>query len=261
MADVLWKAKSFFNYYINRKNEHSLHSPFVFDLYNYLKTDGDFSEFKLINEIRRSQLNSDKIIPVNDLGAGSRVNSNSETIKLSEVTQNAAIPEKFGKLLFKLIKKFQPQNIIELGTSTGISTLYLALATNSPVFTIEGNSAQVEIAENNFNKANCNNVTIIKGEFSEQLPNILNKLSKLDFAFIDGNHRFGSTLYYFKLLKSKVHEKTILVFDDIHWSEEMEQAWNEIIKDKDVIVSIDFFRLGIVFLKKELSKQHYVLKM
>lgn len=260
MVDVLRRSKRWINYFIKRKDEYDLHSPFVFELYNYLKSADDNVEFNLINRIRKYQLKSNEIIRGNDLGAGSKINNNSKNLKLSNVTLNAAISEKYGRLLFKLIKNFQPSNIIELGTSTGISTLYLALASPAHVYTIEGNPGLVNIAKNNFQKANCNNISVFTGEFSEQLPNIINKIDKVDFAFIDGNHRLEPTLNYFNLIKENSHEMTILVFDDIHWSEEMEQAWQEIIKDKGVTKSIDFFRLGIVFFRKEISKQHFVLK-
>lgn len=257
--EILSKSKSWIQYFINRKDEYSLHSPFVFDLYNYLKGNKYYYAFDTINKIRKEQSGNNQLISIYDLGAGSQIYSNNK-IKLSSITYTASIPHKYGCILFKLVNKFSPENIVELGTGTGISTLYLALASPANVFTIEGNPALAEIAKTNFEKAGCKNITAITGNFSEQLPLLLSKLNKVDFAFIDGNHRYEPTIEYFNLIKEKSHENTIMVFDDIHWSKEMEQAWQKIISDKHVIVSMDFFRLGIVFFRKELSKEHYVLK-
>jgi predicted O-methyltransferase YrrM len=257
-VDVLSKSKSWIQYLINRKDEYSLHSPFAFELYNYLKENNHSYTFDIINKIRNGQAGNNQLISVYDLGAGSQFNSNNK-IKLSSITSTASIPHKYGCILFKLVNKFSPENIVELGTGTGISTLYLALASPANVFTIEGNPALTEIAKTNFERAGCRNITAITGNFTDQLPLLFSKLNKVDFAFIDGNHRYEPTIEYFNLIKEKSHENTIMVFDDIHWSKEMEQAWQKIISDKDVTVSMDFFRFGIVFFKKELSKEHYIL--
>jgi hypothetical protein len=40
----------------------------------------------------------------------------------------------------------------------------------------------------------------------------------------------------------------------------MQKAWNEITEYEGVTVSIDLFRIGIVFLKKELSKQKFIIR-
>src|SRR5690606_10862429 len=134
----------------------------------YLKNDFQSDAFDLIEEIRNKQLNNKKTIPAFDLGAGSQINSG-DKLKLSDITASASVPSKYGKILFKLIRRFSPNTILEIGTSTGISTLYMTLASTAKVVTIEGNPALVEIAKETFNKLNCKNITPLAGEFSEQL--------------------------------------------------------------------------------------------
>jgi predicted O-methyltransferase YrrM len=187
-VDIISKSKSWIRHFINGKDEYSLHSPFAFELYNYLKENNHYYTFDIINKIRNGQAGNNQLISVYDLGAGSQINSNNK-VKLSSITSTASIPHKYGCILFKLINKFQPETILELGTGTGISTLYLALASPANIFTIEGNPALTEIAKTNFEKAGSKNITAITGNFSEQLPLQLNKINKVDFAFIDGNHR------------------------------------------------------------------------
>ena len=258
MISLSWKVKTYFNYLINRKDEYSLHSPFAFELYNYLKKDYSDKNLELINSIRNAQLQNKTAIDVYDLGAGSQTITSH---KVSEITTYAAIPSKYGKLLYRLVQKFKPETVLELGTSTGISTLYLALANDSRVVSIEGNKSISSVAKDNFIKAGCTNIEILTGEFSSQLPVAINKLQKIDFAFIDGNHQYQPTIDYFNLIKNNSEENSIFIFDDIYWSQGMTQAWEKIKVDKVVKVSMDFYRLGIVFLKKELKKQHYILKI
>ena len=58
-----------------------------------------------------------------------------------------------------------------------------------------------------------------------------------------------------------IEESTILVFDDIYWSRDMTQAWETILKDSRVIVSIDCFNLGFIFFRKEQPKQHFRIRL
>ena len=248
-------------YLLRAKDEHSLHSPFLFDLHeNVIEPSAEYYKFKEIEAIRSEMVLSSKTIEVTDFGAGSRV-SKSNKRKVSSIAKHAVKQEKFGKLLFRLVNHFKPQIILELGTSLGITTSYLA-ATNSQqqVITFEGCPNISSIAKNNFGKLGLKNVKQVLGNFNETLPLELAQLDDLDFVYIDGNHRKEPTLSYFKQLLEKSHNDTILVFDDIHWSSGMEAAWNEIKANKQVSVTIDLFYLGIVFLRKEQTKQDFVLK-
>ena len=102
------------------------------------------------------------------------------------------------------------------------------------------------------------NISLIEGNFDEQLPKWLVYHKKVDFAFIDGNHLYKPTVAYFEALLEVVEDHSILVFDDIHWSEEMEQAWSEISGHKAVTLSIDLFFIGIVFFRKEFAQKQQV---
>jgi predicted O-methyltransferase YrrM len=86
-------------------------------------------------------------------------------------------------------------------------------------------------------------------------------MSRIDLAFIDGNHRKEPTLRYFETILPKTHEGSCIVFDDIHWSSEMEEAWELIRKDERVKLSIDLFFIGIVFFRTEFrEKQHFSIR-
>ena len=151
---------------------------------------------------------------------------------------------------------------MELGTSLGITTAYLAAANaNGKVFTIEGAPAIAKLARKNFDRLNLYNTKLIEGGFDSALPELLDTIKRVDFAFVDGNHRMEPTLRYFQLLLQYADEKTILVFDDIHWSEEMEAAWRQIQQHPAVTCTVDLFFLGLVFLRKDFkTKQDFTIR-
>ncbi len=96
---------------------------------------------------------------------------------------------------------------------------------------------------------------MLKGNFDKTLPLILSDAGglankEIDLAFIDGNHRLMPTLHYFDLIKPRISMDGLIIFDDIHWSREMEMAWNKIKADPKVTLSIDLFFLGIVFFRE-----------
>ncbi|MEE2953653.1 MAG: class I SAM-dependent methyltransferase [Bacteroidota bacterium] len=218
------------------------------------------TDFIKIAKLRNQLLKSEKEIQINDFGAGSNIN-HSDKRKIKDIVRNSAKNQKFGQLLYKIAQLYKPSIILELGTSLGISTCYLASGNKeSNVITLEGCSNTAQIAKNNFEEINQENIEIILGDFSDTLEKKLNKIKSVDLVFIDGNHKEKSTISYFKTILKYSHEETIFIFDDIHWSEGMEKAWQYIKKHKKVSCSIDLFFLGIIFLDKEFKKTHSVVR-
>ena len=239
-----------------------VHSPFLYNLINaVLENKYLYYAMDDIWELRQ-ELSADKtIIEVSDFGAGSQTLKSNKR-KLCDIVKNSAINEKFGEILFRFIVYFRPKNIIELGTSLGLGTLYLALPdSRSKVYTIEGCPETAEIAKDNFELLEVKNIFQHIGNFDTILPEILQKIESCDFVFFDGNHTEEATLRYFYMCLPKVNEKTVFIFDDINWSSGMKQAWNTIIQNPKKTMSIDIFRFGIVFFNKDLSKQNFIVKI
>jgi predicted O-methyltransferase YrrM len=212
---------------------------------------------KVIDDIRKAYYQNFTSIPMN----ASFRKDNLPPSTISKVTQNSAIGRKHGELLFRLVCEFHPRTLIELGTSLGISTLYLATPNSqSKVFTIEGNAKHLAIAQNRFKISGLKNIVAIEGTFDEKLPQVLDQISQLDFVYIDGNHQQQATIDYFNQCLTKSHNHTVMAFHDIHWSKGMEAAWKHICNHPRVTVSIDTFHLGLVFLRKECLKQHFVVR-
>lgn len=213
-------------------------------------------------EAMRTELRRDeRTLKVMDMGAGSAF-TDSESRTVASVARNAAKPKKYGQLLSRMIERFQPQTVLELGTSLGISTAYMATAAAAKkVYTVEGARAIADVAKENFKRLGLTNVTLLCGDFDEILPSFLEENPSPDFVFIDGNHRREPTLSYFKQLMEHRSEHAIYVFDDIHWSKEMEEAWECIKNDRNVLLSVDLFFFGIVFFDPSFRvKQHFQIR-
>jgi predicted O-methyltransferase YrrM len=218
-----------------------------------------FYFFDDIKKIRLNLLQNNSTITVEDFGAGSK-KAMVPVRKISSIAKTASIPEKYGQLFSRIVDHFQCTSTIELGTCLGLSTSYLAAANSkAKVVTLEGDKQLVQLAEKNLEQLHLENVEIITGDFSETLPIALNKLTTIDLAFIDGNHSYKSTMDYFYQMVSHVTNNSILIFDDIHWSPGMQQAWKEICNHPKITVTIDLYRLGIVFFRKEQAKENFIL--
>ena len=254
--------KQFLIYKWKAKSAHGIHSPFVYDfIETVLKDQRQFYAFDEIKKIR-TQLNNDQtILHVEDFGAGSLHGSTSNRI-VKDIARNAGRNEKFGKLLFRMVDKYQMKQILELGTSLGIGTSYLASAAlDGQITTIEGSEEIANYAGKTFSSLSLKNIKQVRGNFDENLPQILQSKKHFDLIFIDGNHREEPTLKYFNLiLSSRNDSEMILIFDDIHWSRGMQNAWNQIKNDPRVLLTIDLFFFGIVFFRKEFKeKQNFIL--
>jgi predicted O-methyltransferase YrrM len=247
---------------IKAKNRHGTHSPFVYRLADEVIYDFSAKEIYVeIENLRRELLSDNRIINITDLGAGSSV-KNSNKKQISEIARNSLKSPKLAQLLYRLAAEMKPANIIELGTCLGITTIYLQkAATNAQVLTLEGCPETAAIAQNTLKQAGNQQVELIIGNFDDTLPIAISKLPILDFVFVDGNHQKEATLKYFNWCLPKVNENSLLIFDDIYWSEGMKQAWQQIKADPRVTVTIDLFWIGLVFFRKGQVKENFLLKI
>ena len=257
-------AVKYLTYWITASNGkgHGMHSPFVFEFITQVLNDKSvYSEYAKVEALRARLLKDDTVLNVEDFGAGSsKSKTNQRTI--SSIAKNAAKSKKLGQLLFRIVKHYQPSTILELGTSLGITSSYLSLAKpDARVITMEGSGEIAGIAEKNFKALALKNIEIKEGNFDETLLSIICSLSTIDFAFIDGNHRREPTERYFQQLLSRTTNDSILIFDDIHWSREMDDVWDTIKKHEAVRCTIDLFFIGIVLFRKEFKeKQHFIIR-
>ncbi len=257
----VFRSIEFLKHRLKAGNEHDIHSPFVYDLYTKVIIDNSsFYAFEKIESVRSKMRLSEERIQVMDFGTGGE-EKKQRLLTLSFIARHFVKSRKEARLLFRLINFFRPKSILELGTSLGITTLYLAVPNSkSKVVTIEGCHNTAAIARKNFELAGVMNIRQEIGEFSKSLPIALANIDKIDFAYFDGNHRKDATLEYFNSCLEYHNKDSIFVFDDIYWSKEMAEAWNEIRNHPAVAVSIDLYSMGIVFFRNTQPKQHFKLR-
>jgi len=254
---------AYLKYLLRSGNEHAIHSPFLFDLYTQVIAENkDYNpDYEELKALRKMLLKSEQQIEILDLGAGSRINK-SNLRKIKTIAKNAEKPEKFAKLFNRLIKRFQPKTILELGTSLGLTTLYMSRAKpDAQIISFEGCPQTASIAKENFNSAKASNIQVVVGNIDHTLPQQLSKMAKtIDFAYFDANHRYEPTVRYFENCLPYAANDSVFIFDDIYWSAEMTKAWEEIKLHPQVTLTVDLFWIGLVFFRKEQPKEHFTLR-
>lgn len=263
-------AQKYVQYYLTASNRrgHGIHSPFVFDLVkNVLNDSRNFSEYAAIERMRQQLKGDDAILSIEDMGAGSALKATSQR-RIADIARHAAKSKKLGQLLFRIARYYRSGTILELGTSLGLSTAYLAAGAaagnermGAKVFTIEGAPAVGAVAERNFRSLGLGNIDLTIGNFDAVLGDTLDRAGRIDLAFVDGNHRLEPTLRYFDALYGRLSSSSVLIFDDIHWSREMEEAWESIKKDNRVYLTVDLFFIGLVFFRDTFKvKQDFIIR-
>ena len=248
---------------VRAQSKYHIHSPFVFGFYqNVLKDEHTYIQYRVVNRLRKELETVSRFIKRKDLGARCKdYPCDQRFVRVKDIVHHSSVNRKKGEFLFRLIRQYKPSSILELGTSLGISTIYFGLAApESQIITIEGCLDSANLARENFEKTGLKNIQVITGNFEDKLAVALAEMPVPDLVFFDGNHKKEPTLSYFEQCLQHIQPGTIFIFDDIHWSSGMEEAWNIIRQHPLVKVSIDLYHMGIVFFKEELSKEDFTIR-
>ncbi len=259
---MLFLLKSYLKFLWKSKNEHGVHSPFVFLLLTKSFYDTKSKpEYSILKKYRNSLLENKKTIDVTDFGAGSRVFTSNRR-EIYKIAQTAGITPKRAKLLFRITNYFQPEPILEIGTSLGLATSALALGNpKAKITTVEGCPETAKVAQQQFEKFDIKNINSSVSEFEKYLKNNNLQPTTYNLIYFDGNHQKEATLKYFELLLPTITNESVWIFDDIHWSADMEEAWEIIKNHPKVTVTIDTFQWGFVFFRLEQEKEHFTIRV
>lgn len=299
MFSRLQLALKYFNYLLTAHNGrgHGMHSPFVYDMIRNVFMDKTrYEAYYKPEEYRKKLLQDDTVLDIRDLGAGS-MSGKTKQRKVSAIARTSVKHKRYSQLLYRIASYYKYGRILELGTSLGVTSSYLAqVPVLEELVTMEGADAVADMAEREL--SGYGKVRLVRGDFDGQqgtgerreagggrsedrgdriedrgkwrvdhghqqtnLEKLVSEMPRIDLAFIDGNHRKEPTLRYFETILPKTHDGSCIVFDDIHWSSEMEEAWEKIRNDERVTLSIDLFFIGIVFFRKEFrEKQHFSIR-
>lgn len=259
MKDFLFAAKAYLSYFLNKEDLYSLQSSWIYSHYKGLLSyiSSHQVETQEFENTRVQFLTSNEIIEVQDFGAGSKKAGKSYR-RICDVAKYSTSKSKYCLAYEYLCSSTPAEYVLELGTCLGISTQYLNRATQGNIFTIEGSQELLRLAKS---IPNLKGTNFIEGKIQDKLPELLEQLPAIDFALIDAHHTYQGTIFAWNQLQLKIHPKTILVIGDIHWSREMEYAWNEIKNNPLVTLSIDFFECGVLYFDYPGSKTNLILSL
>jgi predicted O-methyltransferase YrrM len=257
-------AYKWLRYYVPASNArgHGIHSPFVYDFVEAVLNDKrSYYAYGKIEQVKKMLLLDERMLTCHDLGGGS-LRKVDKFKKVSKIAGTAVCTQKFGRLLFRLANHYPSRTIVELGSSLGISASYMASAdSSSNIVTMEGTPDIAGIAKETFHRLGLENITLASGNFNDILDAVLTANPPADLVFIDGNHRKKPVLEYFEKFLNKISSSSLIIIHDIHWSREMEEAWDAIQQHPKVKMSIDIFSAGLVFFREEFQvKQRFSIR-
>lgn len=252
-------AFEYIKYLLASRKRHRVHSPFLYEFtdkcfkINYTIEDGKKNLL-----FKHQNIKSAETITITDYGAGSKYMNSQRRVK--DIFKKSSSKGKYGKLLYQISKYYNPKNILELGTSLGNGTVQLALGNPlAHVTTIEGCPETAKISKRNFENLAVKNIELLNITFDDYFEQESKKV--FDLVFIDGHHDGEALKKYLVALEPLIHKDTILILDDIRWSNSMITAWNDIVSSANYCVTIDLFRVGIIVKRPQQYKEHFVIRM
>jgi predicted O-methyltransferase YrrM len=211
-----------------------------------------------LEDFREKLLRDQEILEIDDYGAGSKKLKKNKFRKTSSITKFSTTGRKFSQIYQFFCSLTPAKHVLELGTCVGINTKYLEKASKGELYTMEGSEALWRKAQENQPSKSTH---FLLGNIIEILPKHLSQMDKVDFVLIDATHNYQGTLSYFNTLLPHLHQDSIVIIADIHWSGEMEKAWSEIIDNQAISISIDLYECGVLFFSRDLPKANYILSI
>jgi len=203
--------------------------------------------------IRRELQNDNSILSISDRGTGTNRHTSIATI-----VSKALKPARQAQMLFRICARYGYRNVLELGTSLGITTLYLAAADKTiRCISVEGCPELAAKAGEIHQSAGVFNIEVKTINLDTHLNSLLQEAGIQDLIFIDANHRYEALNNYFNECVNFIHTNSIIVIDDPYWSEGMTRAWREIQTHSRVTATIDLYHMGLVFFNPEYARRHY----
>ena len=281
LSTAIYRALSWLRHQLTARNTggHGIHSPYLFEWVRMVLHDENvYYAWEKIEEVRTRMLADEREVEFVDYGAGRKRDCLedgsgvayssvlSECRRVSDIAKGSLAKKKYAQMMARLVNWLGTSkglNIVELGTSLGVTTAYLAAVdSRNKVVTCEGCPAVAAIAKENWKALGLSNIECVVGEITvDSLQLIVDSLRRIDVAFIDANHTYAGTRVYFNVLAEKMHEKSVMIVDDIHYNEEMERAWREICKDERVTSTMDLYQMGLVFFDKNYWRKNYKIRL
>ena len=276
-AIVIYRVLSWLKHRLTAWNTggEGIHSPYLFEWVRMVMSDKhSYYCWDSIEVCRQAMLADDRELEFVDYGSGKQ-QGGSEKKRVCDIARKSLTKKRYAQMLYRLVnwlgeseiragrvemREERGLTIVELGTSLGVTTAYLAMPdSRNRVLTFEGCASVAEVAEENWRKLNVKNIQCVVGAIDAAV--LSRELSCVDVAFVDANHTYAGAREYFNVLASMVHEKSVIVVDDIHYSSEMERAWKEICEDERVTSTMDLYQMGLVFFDPHYWHRNYRMRL
>ena len=243
-----------------------IHSPYLFELVRFvLRDENAYYCFTDIERRRELLLACPDALDVMDFGSAGSPEGKLVQRRVCDIAKTHLEQPRIGQVLFRLVNFLEqhekrPLEILELGTSLGITTAYLAsVDSRNRVMTLEGSEAVLKVAQGVWRALRLENIEWQQGNIDDTLYKCARE--HLDLAYVDANHTYEATKRYVTYLLPRMNEKGVIVVDDIHYSEQMEQAWKELKEDARVTTSMDLYHVGLLFVDPHYLKRHYRIRV
>ena len=278
---LLYRAKSWLRHQLTAWNTggEGVHSPYLFEWVRMVMMDKNrYYAWAEIEECRAAMLADMRELEFVDYGSRNtkRQKGDEQMRRVCDIARGSLAKRKYAEMLFRLVnwlgvpemrdRKVEMRderglNIVELGTSLGVTTAYLAAAdSRNKVVTMEGCNAVAEVAKENWRTLGLGNIDCVVGEITvDSLQMAID--DRVDVAFIDANHTYAATRAYFNVLADRVSEKSVIIVDDIHYNQDMERVWEEICVDERVTSTMDLYQMGLVFFDTHYWHRNYKMRL
>jgi len=144
----------------------------------------------------------------------------SKKVNIPSEDRMLAITKETGELLNMILRLKNAKNMLEVGMSTGYSTIWCAEAISEQsgkIITIEKNQSKIKRAKENFQKAGVMDIITIKKGLAIHILTELNLQQKyknfFDFVLIDADKE--SVIEYFDLIFPMVSVGGVIVTDNM----------------------------------------------
>lgn len=243
-----------------------IHSPYLFELVRFVLRDRNaYYCFSDIERRREMLLSCRDVLDYVDYGSAGTPEGKHIERRVCDIARGHLERAEVAQMLFRLVNFIgdhggRPLEILELGTSLGVTTAYLAAVdSRNRVVTLEGSEDVLRVAADVWKALNIENIESHQGNIDDTLYSCAR--GQLDIVYVDANHTYEATLRYVQFLLPRMTEKGVIAVDDIHYSAEMEQAWEALKADDRVTTSMDLYHVGLLFVDPHYLKRHYKIRL
>lgn len=163
-------------------------------------------------------------------------------------------PKRVDEMLFRLVNRFQPKLVVEVGTGSGLSIRYMAAAKRNARYMAMGGEHDEAVAallkEAGVEYRHSADKALI-ADFKDWMRNI----SSVDLLHIAHTPMYEAV---FEETLKHVSSRSLVIVEGIYESKARQAWWKRVVADSRTRVTFDLYEIGLVFFDTSRPKQHYI---